>query len=144
MTARVDRQHKNEGILSCRGGHGFDDKSASKCIDDLDDGAETWVAFFVEAFVEAFAADSGFLGDLAHATRLGYVADGGLQKRRVAGFRGGVEVCDGVFFVFDVFAGIKIADIYHCLSLISDSGSDLRFGGMVVQSVQPLAELIGA
>ena len=73
---------------SCHGGRGLDDKSASERVDDLDDGTETRVAFFVEALVEAFAADSGFLGDLAHAARLGYVANGGLQKRRVAGFRG--------------------------------------------------------
>lgn len=58
-----------DGSFSCHGGRGLDDKSASERVDDLDDGTETWVAFFVEAFVETFATDSSFLGDLAHSTQ---------------------------------------------------------------------------
>jgi hypothetical protein len=53
--------------LSCRGGCGLDDKSVSKCIDGLDDGMETWVAFFVEAFVSLHHAWQS--GDYATAIK---------------------------------------------------------------------------
>lgn len=65
---------------------------------------------FVEAFIEALAADPGFLGDLVYAARFGYVANGSLQRLRVTGFRSGVEICGGIFLALDVLAGIKVAN----------------------------------
>lgn len=52
-------------------------------------------------------------GNLDHAAGLGYVVEGGLKERRIAGLGHRVEVRDGVLIALDVFAGIEFANVRH-------------------------------
>lgn len=61
-----------------------------------------------------FASNTGFPGgNLDHAAGLGYVVEGGLKERRIAGLGHRVEVRDGVLIALDVFAGIEFANVRH-------------------------------